>query len=113
MRGVSERILGELPDTPGFIGGIAANVGDRFLTVTAWEDSDAPFALIRAGSHRFAAVQFFGPDVYSAGWTGVWTPARLHALWVRCPACRKMVDHARARGQCDCGAALPAAPAYW
>ena len=113
LRGESERIIEELPGTPGFIGGIAATVGDRFLTVTAWEEPNAPFALIRSGSHRMAAVGFFGPRVYSAGWTGVWTPVRLHPLWVRCPACRKMVDHAQSRGRCPCGEELPAAPAYW
>ena len=113
VRAISDRILAELPDTPGFIGGIAATVGDRFLTVTAWEHPNDPFALIREGSHRFAAVQFFGPDVYSAGWTGVWVPERLHARWVRCPACPKMVDHARAGGTCGCGAALPEPPDYW
>jgi hypothetical protein len=113
MRGRTERILAELPDTPGFIGGLAATIGDRFLTVTAWEHPNAPFALIRGGSHRMAAVQFFGPHVFSAGWTGVWTPERLHPLWVRCPACREMVDHARSGGRCGCGASLPPAPAYW
>jgi ketosteroid isomerase-like protein len=113
VRGISDRILGELPDTPGFIGGIAATVGDRFLTVTAWEQPNDPFALIRDGAHRMAAVQFFGPDLYSAGWTGVWVPERLHTLWVRCPSCRKMADAARATGTCGCGAALPEPPAYW
>jgi ketosteroid isomerase-like protein len=113
VRVESERILAELPDTPGFIGGISATIGDRFLTVTAWDEPNAPFALIRGGSHRMAAVQFFGPRVYSAGWTGVWTPTRLHPLWVRCPACRKMVDHAQSRGRCGCGGTLPSAPAYW
>ena len=109
VRGVSERILKELPDTPGFIGAVAATIGNRFLTVSAWEQPNDPFALIRDGSHRFAAVQFFGPDVYSAGWTGVWTPARLHNRWVRCSSCRKMANGDR----CACGEALPEAPPYW
>jgi ketosteroid isomerase-like protein len=113
VRGISDRILAELPDTPGFIGGIAATVGDRFLTVTAWERPNDPFALIRDGTHRMAAVQFFGPDLYSAGWTGVWVPERLHTLWVRCPACRKMADATRPGRACACGAVLPEAPAYW
>jgi ketosteroid isomerase-like protein len=113
VRAISDRILAELPDTPGFIGGIAATVGDRFLTVSAWERPNDPFALIRDGAHRMAAVQFFGPDLYSAGWTGVWVPERLHNLWVRCPACGKMADAARPTGACNCGAALPEAPAYW
>jgi hypothetical protein len=113
VRGISDRILAELPDTPGFIGGIAATIGDRFLTVSAWERPNDPFALIRDGTHRMAAVQFFGPDLYSAGWTGVWVPERLHTLWVRCPACRKMADATRPSGTCGCGAALPEAAAYW
>ena len=113
LRAESERILSELPDTPGFIGGISATFGNRFLTATAWEHPNAPFALIRGGSHRMAAVSFFGPEVYSAGWTGVWTPERLQPLRVRCQSCRKMVDHAQSVGRCGCGAALPAAPAYW
>jgi ketosteroid isomerase-like protein len=111
VRRISDRIVRELPSIPGFIGGIAATVGDRFLTVTAWEDPDDPFELIRSGSHRMAAVQFFGSDLYSAGWTGVWNPTRLNARWVRCPACHQMANDARR--PCACGAPLPDPPPYW
>jgi hypothetical protein len=113
MRAETERILAELPGTPGFIGGIAASVGDRFLTATAWEHPNATFALTRGASHRRAALEFFGPRLCSAGWTGVWSPQRLQPLRVRCQACRRMRDHAQKGGRCDCGAALPEAPPYW
>jgi len=112
-RDASERIVRELPDTAGFIGGVVGNVGDRFLTVTAWEDPSNPYALIRDGAHRTAAAQFFALRLYSAGWTGVWRPERLNALWVGCPNCGAMVSRGRLEGSCQCGAALPAGPAYW
>ncbi len=115
LRGFTERILRELPDTPGFIGGISAQIGDRSLTVTAWEDPNDPFELIRAKdhTHRVAAAWFFGPDVCTAGWTGVWKPERLNSLWVRCTSCRQLVGSGRANGRCDCGAPLPEPPPYW
>jgi ketosteroid isomerase-like protein len=115
MRGFTDRILHELPNTPGFIGGISAAIGDRSMTVTAWEDPNDPFELIRAkdATHRVAAAWFFGPDVCTAGWTGVWKPERLNSLWVRCISCRQLVSTGRANGRCDCGAQLPEPPAYW
>jgi len=112
-RDASERIVRELPGTAGFIGGVVATVGDRFLTVTAWEEPNNPYALIREGAHRTAAGQFFAPRLYSAGWTGVWRPERLNALWLSCASCGAMASHTRSGGSCACGAALPAAPAYW
>jgi ketosteroid isomerase-like protein len=112
MEGLTERILPELPGTPGFLGGIAATIGNRKLTVTAWEQPNNTYELIRAGIHRNAAAWFFGPDVCSAGWTSIWSPERLNALWIRCTACRKM-GQAKPGGTCGaCGATLPE-PAYW
>jgi hypothetical protein len=45
--------------------------------------------------------------------TSVWVRERIGALWVRCEACGRMVDSAKAEGRCLCGAALPEAMAYW
>jgi hypothetical protein len=39
--------------------------------------------------------------------------ARLNPRRLRCNACSKMADAEKAQGKCECGAVLPALPAYW
>ncbi|HEX5000124.1 MAG TPA: hypothetical protein VFY29_18025, partial [Terriglobia bacterium] len=86
-------------------------VGDRMMTITAWEKPDSMSGLMRGGEHRSATGRFFGPELARGGATGVWAPARLNPRWVRCPACSRMADSAEK--SCACGAALPDPIQYW
>jgi steroid delta-isomerase-like uncharacterized protein len=109
----TRRMVPELLQMPGFISFVGVVVGDRYLTVSAWEDPESPRQLLRGGAHKEAMEQFFGPQIGAGGITSVWTPHRMNRMWVRCPACQRMVDAERAEGNCPCGTALPEHPAYW
>ena len=110
---IGRQITPELLGIPGFVGSVLATIGDRMLTVTAWETPEAPRQMLKGGEHRSAMSRFFGPELASGGFTSVWVPARINPRWVRCPACSKMTDSGAAQGKCACGAALPEPLAYW
>jgi len=95
---------------PGFISWVGVTVGDRMMTITAWESPESLRPLMQGGEHRSATSRFFGPEIARGGATGVWGPLRLNPRWVRCPACDRMADSAKA---CACGAALPEPLPYW
>ncbi len=98
---------------PGFIGWIGISIGDRLMTVTAWEDAASTERLLRDGTHLEAMKRFFGPDFGAAVYTSVWRAERLNAMWVRCAKCGRVVDYEKTSGQCRCGQTLPEPPPYW
>jgi steroid delta-isomerase-like uncharacterized protein len=110
---LTQRMIPELLQLPGFISFVGVVVGNRYLTISAWEDPESPRQLLKGGAHKEAMEQFFGPQIGAGGITSVWTPHRMNRMWVRCPACGRMADAERAEGKCPCGAALPEHPAYW
>jgi steroid delta-isomerase-like uncharacterized protein len=110
----SRQIMSEMATMPGFISFLGAVVGRRLYTVTAWEDPESPRQLLRpGGAHHDAMRRFFGRGFARGGQTSVWTPHRVNVLWVRCPACDRMVDAERLGETCQCGQPLPKPPAYW
>jgi hypothetical protein len=113
VRESSQRIATEMLAMPGFISWVGATIGDRMMTITAWETADAMEPLMKGGEHRSAVGGFFGPEIGRGGGTGVWIPGRLNPRWVRCTACSKMADSEKAQGKCVCGATLPDQLAYW
>ena len=98
---------------PGFISWVGATVGDRMMTVTAWESADAMMPLMKGGEHRSAVGRFFSPEIARGAATGVWIPGRLNSRWIRCTSCLKMIDSDKAEGKCMCGATLPEPLEYW
>lgn len=112
IRELSRNIATEMPQIPGFISWVGMTIGHRMMTVTAWETPEDPKQLLRGGTHEKAMQQFFGPELTAGGMTSVWIPGRINALWVRCPACARMVDFAKSEGKCQCGESLSAMP-YW
>jgi steroid delta-isomerase-like uncharacterized protein len=110
----SRQIATEMLSMPGFISWVGATIGDRMVTITAWEDAEAPRQLLKSGQHVSSVKEFFGVAAIGGGaYTSVMVPARINARWVRCTACQKMVDHGARDGVCTCGAKLPAPIAYW
>jgi steroid delta-isomerase-like uncharacterized protein len=107
------QIVTEMLGMPEFVGWMGATIGDRMITVTAWETPDGPRQLLKGGEHRSAMSRFFGPEIGSGGVTSVWIPARINARWVRCPSCSKMADSDAAQGNCPCGSSLPEPLPYW
>jgi len=109
----TRKIAPEMVSMKGFISAVTAVVGDRMLTISAWEHPEDPRQLMRGGQHAEAMKAFFGKELGGGGYTAVFVPDRINTMWVRCEACQKMVDHAATQGTCACGAALPQPIAYW
>jgi steroid delta-isomerase-like uncharacterized protein len=59
----ARKIAMELLEMPGFISWVGATVGDRMMTVTAWESVDAMTPLMKGGEHRSAVGRFFSPEI--------------------------------------------------
>ena len=114
IRESSQKILQETLAIPGFISAVTATVGDRMMTITAWETVESMAPLMRMGEHRAAVGRYFGTADYGyGGMTGVWTPHHLGARRVRCLECDKMASVEVPDGKCPCGSVLPEPLPYW
>jgi steroid delta-isomerase-like uncharacterized protein len=109
----SRQIGTELGGIAGFIGWVGITIGDRMMTVTAWEDISNIEKLRGEGTHKQALDAFMQGRVGEGGYTSVWTPSRINPQRVRCPECRTMTAYEKAQGQCACGATLPRPRPYW
>jgi steroid delta-isomerase-like uncharacterized protein len=112
-REYSRQIATEMLKMPGFLGWTGMGIGNRMLTVTAWEDPESPRRLLREGTHVQATKAFFGSEIGAGGYTSVWVPERFNTAWVRCTECGRMTDYEKVGGRCACGQALPEPPPYW
>jgi steroid delta-isomerase-like uncharacterized protein len=109
VRTRTREIVHDLLGAPGFLSFVGVTVGRRMYTMSAWETPEAARALRGNQGHREAVARMFGPQIASAGQTGIWAPWRLNEPLVRCTHCDTMV---RAADTCPCGATLPAAAAF-
>jgi len=109
---LSRQVAMEMLSAPGFIAFVGVTVGDRMLTISAWEDPQAPAQLMRGGTHA-EAMKHFWSGLSLSGYTSVLVPERTNTRWARCPACGKMADHAKQSGNCECGSPLMDPIAYW
>jgi len=105
----SQIVATEMLGMKGFIAFVGATLGNRMMTISAWENPDDPKQLMRVGQHTQSVKNFFS-QLSAGGHTGVWTSARLNDRLIRCTACERMQPHA---ATCGCGAALPSPIAYW
>jgi len=113
IRELSRQVAAEMLSMKGFIGWVGVTVANRMLTISAWESASDPEQLMDRGKHPEAMKKFFAGEAGVSAFTAVFTPDRINTMWVRCPSCRKMADHAARQGMCQCGASLPAPMAYW
>ena len=105
----TREIVGQLLDAPGFLSFTGVTVGRRMYTITAWETPEAARQVRSNPAHRAAVGRFFGPEVASGGYTGIWAPHQINGTLVRCD-CGAM--RRAAAGTCTCGAELPAATVW-
>jgi hypothetical protein len=113
VRTYSRSIAGDMLKMSGFIGWVGVLLGQRMITLTAWENLDDIRQLHAHGTHQKAMQEFFGPKCYASAMTSVWVPERINAVWVRCPQCDRMVNYERQQGHCECGEMLPEPLPYW
>jgi hypothetical protein len=83
------------------------------LTISAWEDPQAPAQMMRGGTHAEAMKRFWSGNVGATGYTSVFVPERINVVWARCSSCGKMADHTKQAGVCECGSPLADPIAYW
>lgn len=113
VQGQSQGIVQEMLAMNGFLGWVGVTVGNRMMTVSAWESAKDPRQLLAGGRHAGAMKAFFGTELAAGGFTSVWVPDRINTRWVRCGACSRMTDHERSAGTCSCGTKLPEPLPYW
>jgi hypothetical protein len=113
IRESSQKILQDLLSIPGFISAVTVTVGERMMTITAWETPESMAALRQSGGHHAAIGRYFQSEYGVGGMTGVWTPHHLGPRRVRCPECDRMASVEVPDGKCLCGVTLPEPLAYW
>ena len=112
IRALTRATATEMLNMDGFIGASFLRIGGRGVTISAWEKPEHVKQLRKDGA-RAEAMRRFWSEVGDAAYTSVWIPDRINPLWVRCGACRKMIDYETNAGVCSCGEPLPEAPSYF
>lgn len=112
VRALTRATATEMLEMEGFIGVSFFRMGGRGVTISAWEKPEHTKQLMRSGAHAEAMRRFWA-ELGDSAYTSVWIPDHINSLWVRCGACRKMMDHEKHSGVCRCGERLPQAPAYF
>lgn len=102
----------EMLNMKGFIGASFLRIGDRGVTLSAWEKPENIAQLMKGGAHSDAMRKFWA-ELGDAAFTSVWIPDRINPLWVRCTECRKVNDYEKTSGVCSCGKQLPDVPCYF
>lgn len=112
IRALTRATATEMLGMDGFIGLAFFRIGNRGVTISAWERPEHTKQLMRGGTHS-EAMRKFRSGLSDAGFTSVWVPDHINPLWVRCTACHKMNDYENQSGVCSCGQRLPEAPAFF
>jgi steroid delta-isomerase-like uncharacterized protein len=110
---LSRRIVAQIAEKPGFIGWVGVQIGERMMTITAWESADDLQQTMSSGIHREAIDEFMKGEMASGGITSVWVPGQMNARLVRCSQCARVVNYDKNGGACRCGATLPQPQPYW
>ena len=98
----------------GFIGATTGVIGDRMITISAWDDADAPRQVMSHGAHAEAMKGMLSGEVATGGFTSVYTLERMNPYLLRCETCGKMNRGVEAGDDCKhCGATLPPREPYW
>lgn len=113
VREGSRASLMDMLEMEGFIGAATLKLGSRMVTVSAWEDADAPRRVMSEGAHSTAMRGLMDGTLASSGYTTVWSLERNNGFWVRCTSCGKMKRNAKDGDICGCGGVLPQHPPYW
>ena len=112
IRALTRATATEMLSMDGFIGVSFFRIGDRGVTLSAWEKPEHATQLRKGGAHSDAMRKFWA-ELGDSAFTSVWVPDHINPLWVRCTVCRKMNDYEKNAGVCNCGQPLPEAPSYF
>ncbi|MBI1782437.1 MAG: ester cyclase [Sphingobacteriales bacterium] len=112
IRELTRKTATEMLGMEGFIGLTTMRIGDRGITISAWEKPEQIMQLRKGGTHAEAMKRFWAELSHSA-FTSVWVPHHINPMLIRCTTCGKMNAHDIKSGVCSCGETLPEAPAYY
>src|SRR5688572_25566967 len=79
VRELSRQVAAEMLSMKGFIGWVGVTIGDRKLTITAWENAGDSRQLVEGGKHAEAMTKFFGPELGAGGYTAVFAADHVNA----------------------------------
>lgn len=112
IRALTKMTANEMMNMEGFIGVSFFRIGDRGVTISAWEKPEQTKQLMKGGTHA-EAVRKFWAGLSESAFTSVWVPHRINPLWLRCTVCNKMNDYEKSSGVCKCGESLPEPHPYF
>ncbi len=112
IRALTRATATEMLQMEGFIGVSFFRIGDRGVTISAWEKPEQTKQLLRGGSHA-EAIRKFWTGLSDSVYTSIWVPDHINPIWVRCTACHKMNDYEKKSGVCKCGQPLPEPNPYF
>ncbi len=112
IRALTKATATEMLKMEGFIGVSFFRIGNRGVTISAWEKPEQTKQLMRGGSHA-EAIKKFWTELSESAFTSVWVPDHINPLWVRCTVCQKMNDYEKNSGVCKCGQPLPEPNPYF
>jgi steroid delta-isomerase-like uncharacterized protein len=112
IRALTRATATEMLQMEGFIGVSFFRIGERGVTISAWEKPEQTKQLMRSGSHA-EAMRKFWTGLSDSVYTSIWVPDHINPIWVRCTACHKMNDYEKNSGVCKCGQPLPEPNPYF
>ncbi len=112
IRALTKATATEMLKMEGFIGVSFFRIGNRGVTISAWEKPEQTKQLMRGGSHA-EAIKKIWTELSESAFTSVWVPDHINPLWVRCTVCQKMNDYEKNSGVCKCGQPLPEPNPYF
>lgn len=112
IRSFTRETAKEMLGMEGFIGLTTMRIGNRGITISAWEKPENTMQLKKGGTHSEAMKKFWA-ELSDAAFTSVWIPHHINPMWVRCTTCGKMNAYDKHAGLCSCGQPLPEAPPYY
>ena len=97
----------------GFIGATTAAIGNRLVTVSAWDSPESSRRVMREGAHARIMHEIYDGSLAKHSYTSVWTNHRYGPVLVRCDSCGAMTRGPDENRMCRCGERLPDPIPYW
>jgi steroid delta-isomerase-like uncharacterized protein len=113
VRSAAREIALRMREMRGFIGWTGITLGDRLITVTAWERAEDGKQLSTDARHRSAIAEVHRHAIGESAVFGTWVKSEVRPPWIRCPSCDRMGPRPGSTELCGCGARLPERLAYW
>ena len=113
VREGSRAALMDMLKMDGFIAATTSTVGNRMVTVSAWDSPEDSRRVMKEGVHAKVMTGMYDGRLARGGYTSVWTRHRINPPMIRCNSCGEMTHGPKPGQSCRCGAPLPDLLPYW